>query len=81
MGETRSLRLYQFHEENDTPVVALPEGGLLLVEGDTVTARGLVGPLLFQQGKDTQELSVGEDLSALLEGEVVPPEAKEKEKE
>ncbi|MFQ5349194.1 MAG: dipeptidase PepE, partial [Thermoanaerobaculia bacterium] len=29
MGETRDMRLQQFHEENDTPVVALREGTLL----------------------------------------------------
>src|SRR5262245_21246710 len=39
-GETRDDRLREFHEENETPVVGLWEGGLLRVDGGRVELIG-----------------------------------------
>jgi dipeptidase E len=36
-GETRDDRLLEFHEMNDTPVIGLPEAGVLWCDGKTVT--------------------------------------------
>ena len=35
MGETREVRLREFHEENETPVVGIREGSMLRVENGT----------------------------------------------
>ena len=40
MGETRETRLREFHEENDTPVLGLREGSMVLVEGSQCTLLG-----------------------------------------
>ena len=49
MGETREERILQFLEENDTSVVGLREGAWLLVEGDSVTLKGLTGARIFRR--------------------------------
>lgn len=66
MGETREERIRQFHEENDKPVVGLPEGAMLRCEGETITLQGGSG-VLFAQGKEKQNLEQGADLSFLLQ--------------
>jgi dipeptidase E len=49
MGETQEERIAQFLEENDTPVVGMREGAWLLVEGSSVTIRGLSGARIFRR--------------------------------
>jgi len=49
-GETRDDRLREFHEENETPVVALREGAWLRVAGRSVTLEGAPGGRLFRRG-------------------------------
>lgn len=66
MGETRELRIREFHEFNRTPVVGLREGGLIHIEGDRATLRGKMSARLFQPGQDPQEFAPGADLSFLL---------------
>jgi dipeptidase E len=66
MGETRETRIQEFHEENDTTVVGIREGAMLLVEGDKMSIIGRNGGKLFVKGKEAQELSIGDDLSYLL---------------
>ena len=66
MGETRDTRLAEFHEENDTPVVALREGALLEVVGDRVSVRGEPGGKLFQRGEEPSPLAPGDRVDRLL---------------
>lgn len=66
-GETRDDRLREFLEENERPVLAIAEGGILRVEG--ASARLLAAPArLFRRGCAPEDLAPGSDLSALLAG-------------
>jgi len=67
-GETRPKRLSEFHEENDNPVVGLPEGTMLWVEGNTMKLRGEGGAKLFKKGGSFygDDIVEGADLSFLL---------------
>ena len=65
-GETRDLRIREFHEMNDAVVVGLYEGALLRVEERTVTLLG--GPArVFAKGSDPVDVHAGDDLSHLLD--------------
>ncbi len=66
MGETRETRLREYHEENDMNIVGLREGGILHVEGDTMTLEGGSAVRLFRKGQDPVEYPVGSNLSFLL---------------
>lgn len=66
MGETREERLRQFHEENETPVLGLREGGHVRVRGDTATLGGSTKARLFLRGQIPRELDPGTDLTFLL---------------
>ena len=66
MGETRDTRLREFHEENDTPVVALREGALLDVRGERVAVRGEPGGKLFRRGLEPTPLASGDRIDELL---------------
>ena len=66
MGETRDMRLAEFHEENETPVVALREGALLDVEGERVTVEGAPGGKLFQRGAEPLPLVAGDRIDRLV---------------
>lgn len=66
MGETREVRIRQFHEENEQPVVGLREGAMLRVEGDRMTLLGTTGARIFRSGRDPEEAQPGADLSELL---------------
>jgi dipeptidase E len=65
MGETREERINQFHEENDTPVVGLREGAILVVENETVTLRGVNGARIFRRGHPPVEVVSGENLTGI----------------
>jgi dipeptidase E len=64
-GETRDERIAQFHEENDQPVVALREGAILRVEGDSASVTGSGGGRLFRRGRAPVDLSTGDSLETL----------------
>ena len=66
MGETRDTRLEEFHEENETPVVALREGALLDIEGGRVTVEGAPGGKLFLRGAEPLPLSAGDRIDRLV---------------
>jgi len=66
VGETRELRLLQFLEENDVPVIGLREGSWLRIRGETAELRGGSGALLFRRGRDTETLRPGADVSHLM---------------
>lgn len=64
-GETRDDRLREFLEENERPVLALGEGGVLEVEGGRARLDGAPARL-FRRGRSPEDLSPPSDLSALL---------------
>ena len=66
-GETRGTRIAEFHARHDIPVVALREGAMLRVQGDSMELRGQHGARLFRQGQDPVEYSTGDSLDFLLE--------------
>ncbi len=67
MGETREKRIREFHEENDTPVLAIREGCMLRIERSTMELRGTTGARLFRQGREPEEFMPVCDLTFLLE--------------
>lgn len=66
MGETRDARIFEFHEENVQPVVALREGSWLNVEEGMVTLEGTSGAKIFRRGEQPQELVNGQIPPKLL---------------
>lgn len=66
MGETREERLREFHEENDTLVLGLREGGWIRVEGTAARLGGIRGARIFCRGQEPEERPAGADLSDLL---------------
>jgi dipeptidase E len=66
MGETREERILQFHEENATPVVALREGAMVRVTGESAVLEGRAGARVFRRGEPPVEVSPGASLAALL---------------
>lgn len=72
MGETREERLLQFHEENDTPVLALREGCMLRVEGRSLALLGTTRARLYRAGEARVEYTPPCDLSFLLEPDAQP---------
>ncbi|TCC02509.1 dipeptidase PepE [Kribbella soli] len=66
-GETRELRITEFLEENDVPVLGLREGTWLRRHADTLTLDGIpAGARLFRRGTAPEEIASGSDLSELL---------------
>jgi len=54
-GETRTQRIKEFHEENDSSVIGLREGSWLRVENKTIQLKGSTGAKIFQKGKKPVE--------------------------
>ena len=66
MGETREERILQFLEENNTPVVGLREGAMLLIENGETILRGSTGARIFRKGLDPIETLPGAHINSLL---------------
>ena len=66
MGETRELRLEQYHEENDTPVLGLREGGMLRVDGESILLMGAPPARIFRRGEKPFEVQPGTRVDELL---------------
>jgi dipeptidase E len=65
MSESRDTRLNEFLEENNCPILGLPEGSYLVVKGLTINLFG--GPaVFFKRGADPLELSPYSDISNLV---------------
>jgi dipeptidase E len=64
-GETRDDRLREFHEENDTPVVGLWEGGVLRVAHGRIDLIGAPARV-FWRGQPPTDVPAGHDLAPLL---------------
>ena len=67
MGETREVRLLQFHEENETPVVGLREGAMLRIEGPRVLLQGVASARIFRRGRERLEVEPEAVLNEYLE--------------
>ena len=66
MGETRELRIAQFLEDNDVPVLGIREGAWLRRRDEELHLGGGTGARLFLRGQEPVEYSEGADLSFLL---------------
>ncbi len=66
-GETREMRIREFHELNSPPVLGLREGAWLRREGDQLRLGGANAARLFRRGEEPEEFEPGADLSFLLE--------------
>jgi dipeptidase E len=65
-GETREQRINEFHEMNDKIVVGLREGGILRVEGNSISLKGINGARIFKKGEVPSEYKPGDKLDFLL---------------
>ncbi|XP_013182927.2 probable alpha-aspartyl dipeptidase [Amyelois transitella] len=66
-GETRDQRIYEYMEmDHCSPVLGLREGSMLLVNGESLTLKGVAGATLFLKGQKKTDYPVGADLSYLL---------------
>lgn len=65
-GETREMRINEFHFQNIQPVIGLREGSWLRLQNEKLTLKGELTARLFEKGKEARELSPG-DISFLLD--------------
>ena len=63
MGESRATRIKEYHTQNTTAVVGLPEGSWLEVIGDRITLKGNHSARIFEKGKEPYLLETGAILS------------------
>jgi dipeptidase E len=68
MGETQEERIFQFLEENETPVVGMREGAWLLCENGAITLKGETGARIFRRGQPPVEAKPGDDIVDLVGG-------------
>jgi len=66
-GETRELRIQEFHEENGTYVLGLREGCMLRIENAQVQLKGTTPARLFARGQEPREFTPGDRLDFLME--------------
>jgi dipeptidase E len=64
-GETRDDRLREFHEENETPVIGLWEGGVLRVESSKV-ALFAAPARIFRRGEAPVDVQPGANLATTV---------------
>ncbi len=64
-GETREQRLTEYLEENDTPVIAIREGGMIVVAGLEIKLEGKPGAVLFRKGQRPEEILPGRRIDGL----------------
>lgn len=62
MGETRAIRITEFHAFNTVPVLGLREGSWLRVQGDTIELKGEHSARAFEQGKAAYEIDSSKPL-------------------
>lgn len=65
MGETREIRIKEFHEFNSQPVIGLREGSYLEVKGSKIVLKGPLKARVFEKNKQPYELETMSDLSRL----------------
>ncbi|XP_037048364.1 probable alpha-aspartyl dipeptidase [Bradysia coprophila] len=72
--EGRDDRIREFTVLNDTPVLALREGTLVMIDDDKATLHGHANALLFTRDAEPQDYEPESDLSFLLEPPIKPLE-------
>ena len=68
MGETQEERIFQFLEENETPVVGIREGAWLVCEDGAVTLKGEAGARIFKRCEVPIEAKPGDNITGLVGG-------------
>jgi len=58
-GETRAIRIKEFHTVSDIPVIGLREGSWLKVEGDQISLQGSLSAVLFVQNEAAKVIAPG----------------------
>ena len=66
MGETREVRINQFLEENETPVVGLREGCMICVEHGVHLLKGRTNARIFRRGFEPVEVRPGSTIDDLI---------------
>lgn len=66
MGETREVRLNQFLEDNETPVVGLREGCMIRVEQGVHQLKGRTNARVFRRGFEPVEVEPGSAIDDLV---------------
>jgi len=66
MGETREVRINQYLEENETPVVGLREGGMVRVEQGVHRLKGKTNARIFRRGFAPVEVQPGSTIDHLV---------------
>lgn len=66
MGETREVRLREFHEENELPVVGLREGGFLRMDNGAVVLKGGFQARIFCRNQLPVEVQPEQTLNSFL---------------
>ncbi len=64
MGETREIRIAEFHTLNNIPVIGLREGSWLRVEGEEIILKGELKARVFEQEKAPYEVESGTILNS-----------------
>ena len=67
MGETREVRINQFLENNDIPVVGLREGCMIRVEQGVHLLKGRTNARIFRRGSNPVELEPGATLDDVID--------------
>ena len=65
MGETREIRIKEFHHYNTQPVIGLREGSWLAVQGSSIILKGQLTARIFDYNKAPNELISETELNTL----------------
>jgi dipeptidase E len=65
MGETREMRIKEFHAFNHQPVIGLREGSWIKMEGTNITLKGDLSARIFEHNKSPYELPTHSNLNFL----------------
>ena len=57
MGESRAIRIKEFHVYNDIPVIGLREGSWLAINGEDIQLKGNLTAKIFEQHKSPYEIA------------------------
>ena len=68
MGETREIRIKEFHTQSNLPVIGLREGSWLRIKGNSIILKGLYSARFFEQNKEPIEIESGNTFEKLTLG-------------